>query len=204
MTKHTQTTRTDQEIADLIAAETVSPAFENAFTETTGGFRMGYADEPTDADMPLPHAAELATEMAVRTFFDLFRDTRLEGIADRIAWGIVHSFHKVADQLDAEADKAALKVKDLVRDADGSEILTAELEEAQTFCHSLDEARDAVACMRDYAAQTFAAETGRPWAAPRGSLVSSKRTAAVVAATDFLAARRQRRIDAHRPPISAR
>src|SRR3546814_3665535 len=105
---------------------------------------MGYADEPTDADMPLPRAAELATEMAVRTFFDLFRDTRLEGIADRIAWGIVHSFHKVADQLDAEADKAALKVKDLIRDADGSEILTAELEEAQTFCHSLDEARDAV------------------------------------------------------------
>src|SRR3546814_13402738 len=53
--------------------------------------------------------------------------------------------------------------------------------------------------MRDYAAQTFAAETGRPWAAPRGSLVSSKRTAAVVAATDFLAARRQRGIDAHAP-----
>ena len=136
MTKHTQTTRTDQEIADLIAAETVSPAFENAFTETTGGFRMGYADEPTDADMPLPHAAELATEMAVRTFFDLFRDTRLEGIADRIAWGIVHSFHKVADQLDAEADKAALKVKDLVRDADGSEILTAELEEAHCVAYT--------------------------------------------------------------------
>src|SRR3546814_1512727 len=90
--------------------------------------------------MPLPLAAELATEMAVRTFFDLFRDTRLEGIADRIAWGIVHSFHKVADQLAAEADKAALKVKDLIRDADGREILTAELEEAQTFCHSLDEA----------------------------------------------------------------
>src|SRR3546814_12229580 len=89
---------------------------------------------------------------------DLFRDTRLEGIADRIAWGIVHSFHKVADQLDAEADKAALKVKDLIRDADGSEILTAELEEAQTFCHSLDEARDAVACMRDYAAQTRSEE----------------------------------------------
>ncbi len=199
MTKHTQSIRTADEIAELIAAETASPAFENAFTETMGGFRMGYADEPTDTDMPLPRAAELATEMAVRTFFDLFRDTRLEGIADRIAWGIVHSFHKVADQLDAEADKAALKVRDLIRDADGSEILSAELEEAQTFCQSLDEARDAVACMRDYAAQTFAAETGRPWAAPRGSLVSSKRTAAVVAATDFLAARRQRRIDAHAP-----
>src|SRR3546814_9359184 len=131
--------------------------------------------------MPLPLAAELATEMAVRTFFDLFRDTRLEGIADRIAWGIVHSFHKVADQLDAEADKAAPKVKDLIRDADGSEILTAELEEAQTFCHSLDEERAAVACMCAYSAHTFAAATGRPRSAPRGWLVSGTCTAQVVA-----------------------
>src|SRR3546814_5660570 len=92
-----------------------------------------YADEPTDADMPLPRAAELATEMAVRTFFDLFRDTRLEGIADRIAWGIVHSFHKVADQLDAEADKAALKVKDLIR----SEEHTSELQSLMRISYAV-------------------------------------------------------------------
>src|SRR3546814_4030000 len=81
MTRLTQSFRTADEIADLIAEETVSPAFENAFTETIGGFRMGYADEPTDADMPLPRAAELATEMPVRTFFDLFMYPRLAGIA---------------------------------------------------------------------------------------------------------------------------
>lgn len=191
--------RTDEEIAALIAEETASPAFEQAFTETIDGFRMSYADDETDAAMPLAHEAELATEMVVRTFFDLFRDTRLESLADRIAWGMVHSLHKVAGQLDGEADKAARKVRDLIRDADGSEVLTAELEEAQMLCQSLDEARDAVACMRDHAARTFAAETGRPWSAPRGSLVSSKRTASVVAATDFLAARRQQRIDRHAP-----
>jgi hypothetical protein len=53
--------------------------------------------------------------------------------------------------------------------------------------------------MRDHAADVFHTETGRPWSAPRGSLVSSKRTASVIAATDFLAARRQRRTDAHNP-----
>jgi hypothetical protein len=42
--------------------------------------------------------------------------------------------------------------------------------------------------MRDYAAEVFHAETGRPWSAPKGSLVSSKRTASVIASTDFLAA----------------
>ncbi len=192
-------TRTADEIADLFAEETASPAFEQAFTETGGGFRMSYAEDETDAAMPLAREAELATEMMVRTFFDLFRDTRLENLADRIAWGMVHSLHKVAGQLDGEADKAALKVRDLIRDADGSEVLSAELEEAQTLCQSLDEARDAIACMRDHAARSFAAETGRPWSAPRGSLVSSKRTASVVAAADFLAARRQQRIDRHAP-----
>lgn len=191
--------RTDDEIAALIAEETASPAFEQAFTETVDGFRMRYVDDETDAGLPLAREAELATEMVIRTFFDLFRDTRLESIAGRIAWSMVHSLHKVADQLDGEADKAARKVKDLVRDGDGSEIMTAELEEAQTFCQSLDEARDAIACMRDHAARAFAAETGRPWSAPRGSLVSSKRTASVVAAADFLAARRQQRIDRHAP-----
>jgi len=199
MTKTFRSNRTTAEIAELIAAETATDAFEQAFTETVPAFRMDYADEETDADMPIAAQAELATEMVIRTFFDLFRDTRLEPLADRIAWGIVHSFHKVADQLDAEADKAARTIKGLVRDADGSEILMAELEEAQTLCQSLDEARDAIACMRDHAAVAFSAETGRPWAPPRGSLVSSKRTASVVAATDFLAARRQRRIDAHAP-----
>lgn len=193
--------RSFDEIADLIAAETAQPtdSFSAAFCETLDGFRMAHAEEETDAGMPDALEVQLATEMIVRTLFDVLRDSRLESIASRIAWGLVHAFHKVADGLDGEADKAALKVKALIRDADGSEVMMAELEEAQTICQSLDEARDAAACMRDHAAATFHAETGRPWSSPRGSLVSSKRTASVIAATDFLAARRQRRIDAHDP-----
>jgi len=138
-------------------------------------------------------------EMMVTTLFDLLRDTRLEAIADRLAWGIVHSFHRVADQLDGEADRAARKLQDLLRDNDGGEIAVTEMEEAQTLCHGLDEAREAVACMRDHAADIFRVETGRRWSSPRGSLTSSKRTASVIAATDFLAARRQKRIEAHAP-----
>ncbi|MET0238347.1 MAG: DUF2493 domain-containing protein [Sphingobium sp.] len=101
--------------------------------------------------------------------------------------------------LDREADQAAVKVKSLIRDADGSEVAMGDLEEATQLCQSLDEARDAVACMRDHAAQSYHAETGRPWSSPRGSMVSAKSTASVVAARDFLAARRQRRLDAHNP-----
>ncbi|MCP5400458.1 MAG: DUF2493 domain-containing protein [Sphingomonas sp.] len=201
MTKMIRTVRSFAEIADLLTQEISQPsvAFADAFTETVEGFRIGSAHDVTDTGMPDPLEAQLATEMLVRTLFDVLRDSRLEPIADRLAWGIVHSFHRVADQLDAEADKAACKVKELIRDADGSEVMMGELEEAQTICLSLDEAREAVACMRDHAASTFHAETGRPWSSPRGSLVSAKRTASVIAAADFLAARRQRRAEAHSP-----
>lgn len=200
MTKITRTVRSFTEIADLIADETqASDSFAAAFTETIEGFRIDAGEEPVTAGMPEPLMAERATELVVATIFDLMRDTRLEGIADRLAWGIVHAFHKVADQLDTEADRAARTIKELIRSADGSEVGTVELEEAQALCQSLDEAREAVACMRDHGAAVFHAETGRPWSAPRATLVSSKRTASVVDATDFLAARRQRRIETHAP-----
>jgi hypothetical protein len=201
MTIQTRSVRSFTEIAELIAEETAAPseAFAEAFTETIDGFRIDAGSEVTDTGMPDALEVQLATEMLVRTLFDILRDTRLECLSDRFAWGIVQGFHRVAVQLDGEADRAARRVKELIRDADGSEVMTAELEDAQVACQSLDEASDAAACIRDHAAATYHAETGRPWSAPRGSLVSSKRTASVVAAADFLAARRQRRIDAHAP-----
>ncbi|WP_342250308.1 DUF2493 domain-containing protein [Sphingomonas sp. OTU376] len=201
MTRHIRAVRNFSEIAELIMVETAQPgdALARAFSETIDGFRIGADEDVTDAGMPDAREVELATELVVRTIFDVLRDTRLEPLADRIAWGVVHSLHRVAGQLDGDADKAAIRVRSLIREADGSEVATAELEEAQRACQSLDEARDAVACMRDHAAETYRAETGRPWSGPRGSLVSSKRTASVVAAGDFLAARRQRRVEAHSP-----
>lgn len=201
MIKTFRSVRSFSEIAEFVAEESASPTddFASAFTETVDGYRISIADEVETAEMPDALQVQLATEMVVRTMFDVLRDTRLEGIADRLAWGIVHAFHRVAGQLDGEADKAAMKVRGLIDDADGSEVMTNELEEAQTLCQSLDEARDAVACMTAHAAATFNAETGRPWSSPRASLVSSKNTASVIAAKDFLAARRQRRIDEHNP-----
>lgn len=173
--------------------------FTQAFTETVDQYRIVSGEDPTDAPMPDPIAVEHGTEMLVRTIFDVLHDTRLESIADRIAWGVVHSLHKVTEQIEGQADKAAMGVKSLIRQADGSEVGARELEEAQLLCQSLDETRDALACMRDHAAATYLAETGKPWSTPRASLTSSKRTASVVAATDFLAARRQRKIEAHAP-----
>ncbi|PZQ94731.1 MAG: hypothetical protein DI533_21590 [Cereibacter sphaeroides] len=183
----------------MLSHDAALDLFADAFVETTDRYRIVAGEDVTDAPMPDAEAVAQATEMVVRTLFDVLRDTRLEGIADQIAWGIVHSFHRVASQIEGQADKAAQNVKRLIEQADGSEVGTVELEEAQLLCQSLDETQDAVACMRDYAAATFRAETGKPWSSPRASLTSSKRTASVIAATDFLAARRKRQIDQKAP-----
>jgi hypothetical protein len=191
MTDNDRMTTRFSDIADLFVSEGVeaSGRFASAFTATTDSFRISRGGDVVTADMPDPLAMERATELLVTTMFDVLRDTRLEPLAERLGWGIVHAFHRVAEQISGEADRAALQVKALIRDADGSEVAMCELEEAQTLCRSLDEAQDAMACLRDHAGEMFRVETGRPWSSPRGTLVSSKRTASVIAAQDFLAAR---------------
>lgn len=121
--------------------------------------------------MPDAMQVQLAVELMITTVFDVLRDTRIESAAERIAWGIVHSFHRVAGQFAGQSDRAAQEVRELLRSADGSEIHGVELEEQQQLLESLDEASDAIACMRDHAADIFHAETGRPWSAPKATLV---------------------------------
>lgn len=201
MTKMFRSTRSFSEIADLLAAETAQPtdAFAETFSSDLDGVRVMRGEDELLGDMPDPMEVQLATEMLISTVFDVLRDTRLEKVAERIAWGIVNSLHSTARGLAGQADDAARAVKDLIRCADGSEVMMRELEEAQLKCQEHDEASDAIACMRDHAAAAFRSETGKPWSGARGSLVSSKRTASVIAATDYLAARRDRRIDQHHP-----
>lgn len=187
------------DLRQLYAEETASDAFAAAFTETVDTAQLSPFDEPTSAEMPDAFAAELAAEMLTRTPFELFSGSRLEPFAESLAYGIVNALQYLTQTLERRADDAARKVKELCEDPDGSEIQTAELEEAITFAQSLDEAQDAIACMRDHAARTFAAETGRAWHGGRGSVVSSKMTAAVVMGQDFQRARRQRRQDMHAP-----
>ncbi|MDF0545039.1 DUF2493 domain-containing protein [Sphingobium sp. H39-3-25] len=201
MTKINRSVRPFTDIAEFIAQETAAAAddFHAAFASNLEGIRIGRDEEEMATDMPDPREAQLAVELIVTTLFDVLRDSRLQPAAERLAWGIVNSFHHVADQWAGQADKATRDVQDLLQRADGSEIHAVELEQARDNLEFLDEATDALRCMRDHAADVFHTETGRPWSAPKGSLVSSKRTASVIAATDFLAARRQRRTDAHNP-----
>lgn len=201
MTTFQRSTREFAEIADLIAAETRRPtdAFAAAFDTDLDGVRISRGDTVITTDMPDADQAELAVELIITTIFDVLRDTRLEAAAERLAWGVVNSFHRVSAEWAAYADKAARAMQDLLKSVDGSEIHSVELEEARDHLQFLDEASDALACMRDLGSQTYHAEVGKPWSAPKATLVSSKRTQAVIEGSDYLAARRQRKLGQHHP-----
>jgi hypothetical protein len=89
MTKAIRSVRSFSEIADFLAQETAGPSddFAHCFTETVDGFRISIADEAVTSDLPDALQVQLATEMLVRTMFDVLRDTRLETLSDRLAWG---------------------------------------------------------------------------------------------------------------------
>lgn len=186
------------DIATFYANETASTAFEDAFAGQVDGVRFGDAAELA-TDLPDATQAQVAVEMVVDTIISLFEGTRLEARAASIAWGVVNSFHKTAEQVENEADAEARKLKRLLDEQDGSEIAALELEETQEKCRLLDEQREALACMRDYASDVYRVKVGRPWSALKGSTVSSKRTASVIAGHEFLAARAAARREQRNP-----
>lgn len=124
MTKAFRSVRSFTEIAALIGEESAvaSDSFLAAFETDLDGVRVSRDDEERTGQMPDATQVQLAVELIVTTLFDVLRDSRLEKVAGRIAWGIVHSFHRVSDQATGQADGAARQMRDLLRQADGSEI----------------------------------------------------------------------------------
>lgn len=178
-----------QQFADLktLYAEAIAtPEFQAAFGDVMPLSIIEPGEEPAEHDMPEPIAAQADCAGIIATIFDLLTDTRLEPLAPEIAWGIVNSFHFVAGKLERREDSVAREVGELARAPDTSEVFTRELEEKQLLCRSIAEQREAVECMRDYAAEMYRALSGWPWSPARGTRASSASTASQIAAQDFL------------------
>lgn len=181
------------DLGQVYAETTASPAFASAFASDLALSQLTIADEPTNADMPDAFAAQQCVSAMIGEVFSLMNDTRMQPIAQRIAWGIVNSFHVVARQIETQEDSAAMKLGELARINDQSEIHAVEIEEAQMLCQSLAQVREALECMRDYAGKVYHAEAGHPFSALRGSRVSSALIASQIDARDFLASRAKAR-----------
>lgn len=90
-------------------------------------------------------------------------------------------------------------MQELARDPEGSEIYARSLEEKQLQCQSVAEQRQAIECMRDYAAEMYRAQSGWPWSPAKGTRASSASSASQIAAVDFLRARQLEQRERHLP-----
>ena len=187
------------DLPSLYAAITASPDFVRAFGDPIPLSIITPGDEPGEHDMPEPVAAQAECGAVIATIFDLFAGTRLEPLAADIAWGFVNSFHFVAGKLERREDALTDDMRDLLRRPDLSEVYNSELEDKQLLCQSTTEQREAIECMRDYAAQMYRAQAGLPWSPARGSRASKAATASQVAAQDFLRARALESRERHSP-----
>ena len=179
----------ENEIADMIREGAVLDSFNAAFGDVTALSILEVGADAQELDMPEPAEAQAECHAIINTIFDLFRDTRLEPSAQAIAWGIVNSFHYEAEKLAREEDTLCRDLKDMTDRDDGSEIFNTEMDDLQVRAQTKMEQRAAVECMRDYAANCYRSQTGRPWSTARGSRVSSVTTASQIASADFLKAR---------------
>jgi len=175
------------------AAVTASPDYAQVFGEELANAQLSAFDEPTEQSLPDAAFAEFCIQNMTQGAFDMLADTRLEPYAARIAWGIVNSLHMVSAQIEREEDTAAQKLGDMVRHFDPSEIYATEVEQLQTLCQSLCEARAALEVMRDHAGEVYHVQTGKPWSSTRGSKVSTKYSASMIEARDFLHGRAKAR-----------
>lgn len=187
------------DLKQLYAEAVATPEFQAAFGDPMPLSIVALSDEPGAVDMPAPFAAQAECAGIIAAIFDLFTDTRLEPLAPEIAWGFVNSFHFTAGKIERREDAVAQELGELARAPDLSEVYAASLEEKQLLCRSLAEQRDAIECMRDYAAEMYRILSGWPWSPARGTRASSASMASQIAAQDFLRERALAARERHLP-----
>lgn len=155
------------------------------------GYRP-FDDEPDPR--PLPEAPIAGG--AIADMFDALvatlQDTRLEPDLEDLLWSLGNIFHRAGERLERQLDDNEVAQRRSVREQDGSEVRSVELERLLREGTSLIERRDAMEFFRDACAEQFKLHTNRPWTPRSGSLVNRKTmTAAMVDARDFIAARKR-------------
>lgn len=190
--------RVEQQVAEEFGLGGHSQ-YDSGFIETSEMAKLSIVAEPEKIDMPDAHEAAAAVEMMMSTMFDVLRETRMQDSAADLAWGFCNSFHMVAKRIEGREDDAAKKLGELARNFDPSEIYANELEETQLLCQTLEGIRAALECMRDHAAEVYRVETGRPFSTVKGSRVSSKLSASMIDARDYLAGRAKNHREQYAP-----
>lgn len=152
---------------------------------------------------PLPEKDQTAcaiTAMVEATQM-LVSDTQLEEDHQELLWSLTNIFHRRLGLLERRLDENECTQRQMMREQDGSEVKSLELERLISRGQKLISHRDAYEAMRDLASEHFQAETGSIWMPRTGSRVSHKGlTSAVIDSRNFLSAERRKKNEIHCPP----
>ena len=113
-------------------------------------------------DLPEGEAIEHAARAMQDTLLEAFDGTRLEDDLQEMMWGVVNVFHRRLEFIDKRLQTNEDEQRQLVRDQNGSEIRSVELERKLIEGEVLLEKRAAFELMRDAAAEHFDSQTGSP------------------------------------------
>lgn len=171
---------------------------QNATHEVMNRMELFGAVPPADEEdhRPLPdHDHSLtALEVVFDTLAQVFTDTCLEDEATDVLWNTVNVFQRKCERLDAGFDQLAFEMRRALREQDGTEVRSVELERLERRAKATSEARDYFDTLRDHAAGVFGTLTGQPWMPGRGSRTArTAMTAAVIDSREFLAATERRK-----------
>src|SRR3546814_16775708 len=90
------------------------------------------------------------------------QDTRLEPDLEDLLWALSNIFHRAGERLERLLDDNEVAQRRSVREQEGSEVRSVELERLLREGTSLIESRDAMEFFRDACADQFELHTNRP------------------------------------------
>jgi hypothetical protein len=120
-------------------------------------------------DAPTKEDAEGLTARMMDSVIELCTDTCNELDTQSLLWEMVNMFHRHGQKLERDVDSAMLKLTDLSKQQDGSEIASYELEQATAKAKSLQTRLYGLETMREAAATCFTEITGDAWQPRTGS-----------------------------------
>jgi hypothetical protein len=153
---------------------------------------LPFDDQPDPR--PLPEDKMIAG--AIADIFDALvatvNDTRLEQDLRDLLWSTVNLFHRAADRINRQLDDNEQAQRKSLREQNGSEVRSVELERLTAQGITLIERRNCLELFRDQAIEHFEVHTGSSWRPRSGSLINHRHlTAAMIDSRDFVAAKRR-------------
>ena len=151
---------------------------------------------------PLPEDVDFASGagMIVEIVADMFSDNAMEMHLEDVLWGMVNAFDRKVKRCGTQIDDLQVRTKDAIRNQDGSEVQSVELEQLTAKAEALTHHMTVLEDMRDRMCSGFAAATGSVWKPYSGTRPKGKTvTSAIIDARDFKRARDLKAIRDHVP-----